>query len=60
MGFSVIEFWQETLLYTPFNSWDIIVGSTIYSFFLRYALKRPQFIFQIFLFPFWAWPILGP
>ncbi len=22
--------------------------------------KRPQFIFQIFLFTFWAWPILAP
>ncbi len=27
---------------------------------IRFILKRPQFIFQIFLFPFWAWLILGP
>ncbi len=26
----------------------------------NFIIKRPQFIFQIFLFPFWAWLILPP
>ena len=30
------------------------------SYFSCFPLKRPKFIFQIFLFPFWAWLILPP
>ena len=30
------------------------------TFRIRIKIKRPQFIFQIYLFPFWAWPILAP